>query len=122
LKKGIPFPVDDCHELRIKNLSLVNRLSIFCFLDNCAYRFTEPAFECLAAAGVKKKISLKAGEPLKELDSFLDEQRSDWIFGHLGYELMSATGTGNTGKPDGIGFEDLYFFVPDVVLKLEKHQ
>jgi len=100
----------------------VNRFSIFSLLDNCGYHFSEPAFECLVAAGVKKKFSPGSGDPLKELDSFLLKHESEWIFGHLGYELMPATVPAQADKPDGIGFEDFYFFIPEIVLKLEPQQ
>lgn len=103
-------------------LNWVNRFSIFSFLNNCDYHFSEPAFECLVAAGEKENISLKSGEPLDKLYPFFRLHGSDWIFGHLGYELMSASARGHTEKPDGIGFEDLYFYIPEIVLKLEQEQ
>ncbi|RZK45760.1 MAG: hypothetical protein EOO94_03815, partial [Pedobacter sp.] len=40
------------------------------------------------------------------------------MFGHLGYDLKNETEKLSSAHPDRIGFPDLYFFVPQVVVEL----
>ncbi len=119
MKKCISFPVTDFHIFKIQMLNWVNRFSIFCFLDNQFYDFTKPVFECLLAAGCKKNIEVQAGKAFEELQNFYDTEKGEWIFGHFGYDLKNETEKLYSDNVDGIGFKDLHFFVPEIVLELD---
>ena len=97
-------------------LNWVNRFSIFCFLDNQGYGHTDPAFECLVAAGSKRHVLLSGKGSFDALSEFAKRERGEWLFGHLGYDL-GAEGV-NGPVLDGIGFSDLHFFVPEIILRL----
>ena len=99
-------------------LNWVNRFNIFCFLDNCDYRFTEPAFDCLVATGSKRATTDKPRKAFQNLDEFLDANKEEWIFGHLGYDLKNENGSTQSELVDGIGFDDLFFFIPEIILQL----
>ncbi len=99
-------------------LNWVNRFSIFCFLDNRQYDFSAPAFECLVAAGCTASIEAEAGSAFQTLQNFQLVHKDDWLFGHLGYDLKNETGRQASAHFDGIGFSDLYFFVPEIILEL----
>jgi len=48
----------------------------------------------------------------------------DWLFGHFGYDLAAETEPPSESadphqKPDPIGFPDLFFFVPETVIRLQ---
>ena len=103
----------------MKMLNWCKPFNIFCLLDNLQYRFQEPAFECLMAVGAKKDISASAGNAFGQLKQFSAEQKS-WLFGHLSYDLKNETETLHSSNPDGIGFDDMYFFVPEIVLQLDQ--
>jgi para-aminobenzoate synthetase component I len=120
LTKSNYFAVDNFSEFRLKMLNWSNRFSIFCMLDNQQYSYTEPAFECLLAAGVKKSISAGANNAFALLQQ-LHNESSGWLFGHLGYDLKNETEALVSENPDGIGFADMFFFEPELVIKLFRH-
>ncbi len=115
------FPLYNFTEFKIQMLNWAKRFSIFCFLDNQQYNFTTPAFECLLAVGCKKNITLQAGTAFKELKNFC-VNNNGWLFGHLGYDLKNETEKLSSNNFDGVGFPDVHFFVPEVVIKLTQHQ
>ncbi len=119
VKKCIFFPVTDLNSFKIKMLNWVNRFSIFCFLDNREYDFEKPAFECLLAAGCKKEVRADAGDAFRRLRSFYDDAEGEWLFGHFGYDLKNETEVLRSGHTERTGFSDLYFFVPEWVIRLD---
>ena len=100
-------------------LNWVNRFNIFCLLDNRHYDFSKPAFECLLAAGSKQNIEMQAGKAFNELQNFYADNKDEWIFGHFGYDLKNETEKLNSNNADGVGFSDLHFFVPEILLELD---
>ena len=120
LKKGISFPVNNFTDFRIKMLNWVNRFNIFCFLDNQQYNFSASAFECLVAAGCKKKIEVNAGNAFEILEQFCAVNKNEWLFGHLGYDIKNETELLSSNNFDGIGFSDMHFFIPEIVLQLDQ--
>ena len=99
-------------------LNWVNRFNIFCLLDNRHYDFNKPAFECLLAAGSKVNVEMQVGKAFDALRSFYAENKNEWLFGHLGYDLKNETEKLSSANADGIDFSDLHFFVPEIVLEL----
>ena len=100
-------------------LNWANRFNIFCLLDNQHYNFTAPAFECLLAVGCKENITANAGTAFDKLKTFC-KHNDGWLFGHLAYDLKNETEKLYSKNFDGIGFDDLHFFVPEVVLQLSE--
>ena len=98
-------------------LNWANRFSIFCFLDNHQYNFEKPGFECLLAAGCKKRIETPPGNAFNDLKTF-SYNNPGWLFGHFGYDLKNETENLHSDHFDGIGFSSLHFFVPELVLQL----
>ena len=98
-------------------LNWVNRFSIFCFLDNQRYDFSKPAFECLLAAGCKRNIAVNAGKAYEELQNFYLLNKGEWLFGHFGYDLKNETEKLSSSHQGHIGFSDLHFFVPEMILE-----
>ncbi len=98
-------------------LNWVNRFNICVFLDNHQYVSDNNNVECLAAAGSLTSLQLSVGNALSQLEEF-QKQQQDWIFGHLAYDLKNEIESVHSSHPDGIGFPDLCFFVPEVVLQL----
>ncbi len=120
-------------------LSWADRFDIFCFLDNHGYGMPGHAVECLLGAGANERLEAAAGNALAQLADF-SAGRKDWLFGHLGYGLAEETepspagtaayssrpgissqavpGTPPLTAADPIGFPDLFFFVPHIVIEL----
>jgi para-aminobenzoate synthetase component I len=115
------FPINNFTEFRIQLLNWANQFNIFCLLDNQHYNFTAPAFECLLATGSKRTITAKAGTAFAALRTF-SKENNGWLFGHLGYDLKNETEKLQSQNFDGIGFDDLFFFEPELVIKLTEKQ
>lgn len=97
-------------------LNWANRFNICSFLDSQQYN-AEESFECLLAAGAIHSFSAMAGTAFEQLYSF-HQQHKDWLFGHLGYDLKNELEPISSSHPDNIGFADLFFFVPRVLVRL----
>ncbi len=107
-----------------------------------------PAFECLLAVGAVESFTAAAGHAFSGLSTWA-AQRQEWLFGHFAYDLATETepgpaivaaGPGIVHQPgslapaadpaarpnppapaaDPIGFPDLFFFVPEIVLQLSQ--
>lgn len=113
------FSLNNFTEFRIQMLNWANRFNIFCLLDNQHYHFDSPAFECLLAVGSKKNITANAGNAFETFRHFY-HNHNDWLFGHLGYDLKNETEQLQSGNFDDIGFDDLHFFVPEIVVRLSE--
>ena len=122
MKKCISFPVDDFNIFKTQMLNWVNQFNIFCLLDNRHYDFSQPAFECLLAAGSKVNIEMQAGRAFDALRHFYAANKNEWLFGHFGYDLKNETEKLSSCNEDGIGFSDLHFFVPEIVLELNSKE
>ncbi|WP_462242619.1 anthranilate synthase component I family protein [Ferruginibacter sp.] len=115
------FPLNNFTEFRIQMLNWANQFNIFCLLDNQHYNFSAPAFECLLAVGCKKSITVQSGHAFETLKEFYKNNKG-WLFGHFGYDLKNETEKLYSGNFDGIGFDDMNFFVPETVIKLTEKQ
>lgn len=117
------FSIRDFEQVKEKVLNWTQRFSTFCFLDNHQYPLHPHSEECLLAAGMKRQIKADAGDALKQLQDFIDASYRDgqtgaWLFGHLGYDLKNEIEQLSSGNPDGIGFPDLFFFEPEIIIRL----
>ena len=122
MKKAVTFPVNNFEEIKNKMLNWANQFSIFCFLDNNGYHFEKPAFECLLAVGCRRSIKANAGDAFGVLKTFANQNKGEWLFGHLSYDLKNETEDIQSDNFDGIQFPDIHFFVPEFVLELNKEQ
>lgn len=109
------FAITDFEEAKEKVLNWAQQFSTFCFLDNHRYQLEPHSAECLLAAGVKREIRSTAGQGPGNMDP-LNSPRPSWLFGHLGYGLLDETAS---ALPDPLGFDDLYFFEPQILVRLE---
>ncbi len=85
----------------------------------------------MLAAGVRREVKVDAGNALDQLQDFIN-YRSDgdrqtgcqtgWLFGHLGYDLKNEIEDVSSGNFDGVGFPDLYFFEPEVLVRLNEKE
>ena len=100
-------------------LNWANQFNICCFLDNHNYNITPHTYECILAVGADYLLEARAADAFQQLQNFSD-QHADWLFGHFGYDLKNEIEKLHSKNPDRIEFPDLLFFVPKVVLRLEK--
>lgn len=100
-------------------LNWASQFSICCFLDSHHYKIRPYSVDCMLAVGSLASIDCKAGSALTQLEQFQRDQQ-DWIFGHLAYDLKNEIESLESGRPDFIGFNDLSFFCPEVILILSE--
>jgi para-aminobenzoate synthetase component 1 len=82
-----------------------------CVLDSNGYTDPYGRYEYLIAAGAQH-ISSSGFDDLK---SFTEKHRS-WMFGYFGYELKNGIENLSSGNPDGLSFEESFFFIPEYVV------
>jgi para-aminobenzoate synthetase component I len=115
------FSISDFDQVKEKVLNWTKRFNTFCFLDNHQYQLEPHSMECLLAAGVQRDIQVNAGNALNQLEQFM-QQKNSWLFGHLAYDLKNEMEKLSSSNPDNIQFPDLYFFEPEVVIRLSEKE
>ncbi|HET9056143.1 MAG TPA: anthranilate synthase component I family protein [Chitinophagaceae bacterium] len=120
-RKFISFPTNNILYFKRQMLHWINQFSICCLLDNHQYQSAYNSYECLAGAGFISCFKAQTGTALKAFQNFCDLQ-SDWLFGHLSYDLKNETEGVTSANFDGIGFDDILFFVPQYVFYVSANQ
>ncbi|MES2779280.1 MAG: aminodeoxychorismate synthase component I [Bacteroidota bacterium] len=88
--------------------------------NECQSAFGLKNYELLIAAGVKHEV--KAGEmAFEKLDQFIREHQQEWSFGFLTYDLKNQLEALYSTHSDKIGFPELYFFVPQKLIVVDKN-
>jgi len=72
----------------------------------------------LLAIGVRNSYS---GNSLQGLQNFINK-KSSWLFGHLNYDLKEQIEGFSSGKPGKIGFPDIFFFEPAIIIRLSENK
>jgi para-aminobenzoate synthetase component I len=116
-RTGKRFPITDFTIVKQKVLTWANQFGILCFLDNHQYPSGTNSIECILAAGAKSYVSCDAGNALNALQQFIDKEQG-WLFGHMNYDLKNETEQLTSSHPDYIKFSDLFFFRPQLLIRL----
>ena len=117
--KKCQYKVDNFQELKNKMLNWTNRFSIFCFLDNHQYQVQPNVSECLLAAGCQQSFTSNEFNGLASLQQFINRQ-DGWLFGHFNYDLKNEIEELSSDHPDYLAFPDIFFFKPQVILRLNE--
>ncbi|MBS1746887.1 MAG: anthranilate synthase component I family protein [Bacteroidetes bacterium] len=98
-------------------LNWADRFGICCFLDNNDYYDPYHQYDCIIAAGATKVLK-DSDDIFSSLNCF-NTENDNWIFGHLGYDLKNKIELLESGHENRIGFPDVFFFIPEIVLILQ---
>lgn len=98
-----------------KNFSILNsNKNRFVEFPYPSYSF----YDVIAGAGIKKGLAASS-DSFGVLSKFCKENK-EWMFGHLCYDLKNETESClHSSHPDYIGFSDIDFFVPEIVVLLK---
>ena len=96
-------------------LSWANQFSICCFLDNNQYNTQHHSYEWLLAVDADAIFS-PSKNILDSLKHFSSTQ-SDWLFGHLSYDLKNEIENLNSAHSDNVQFPDIFLFQPQTVIQ-----
>lgn len=102
-------------------LSWLNQFSICCFLDNHQYSSKYNSVENIAAAGSIRYFTSTNNNIQEQLETFL-KKNNDWLFGHVSYDFKNKIELLHSNHFDGIAFPDLFFFQPEIVVRLSKNE
>ncbi|MBC7903624.1 MAG: anthranilate synthase component I family protein [Gemmatimonadaceae bacterium] len=114
------FPIINPGRVKQQMLSWIDQFHTACLLDSNHYNLSYRRFECIAAAGSADATVVHRGANLESLEKFLQD-KTGWFFGHLAYDLKNEIEALNSAHPDNIGFDDLHFFIPSVILRLSEN-
>jgi para-aminobenzoate synthetase component 1 len=115
-RKFTSYSITDFYQFKIQLLNYGKKFGNFCFLDNHGYDF-DKSLECVGGFGMAESID-SSTDSFFELNNVL--HKKDWVFGHIAYDLKNKIENLSSHNPDGIGFPDFYFFVPEIVFILSK--
>ena len=111
----------------VKNISLfkrqmlnwANQFSICCFLDSHSYEDKYHLFDCLLAIDSVGTFCPEENILSQLNDFYLNSD--GWIFGHVGYDLKNEIEDLTSTHVNKIGFPDIFFFLPRIVISLNDH-
>lgn len=115
------FNLENYTTFKQELLAWANRAGSCAFLDSHHYNDAYHKHDCIVGSGVTDSFQTQAGSALDQLKDWLKQNTGKWIFGHLGYGLKKETEQILTTNPDFNNFPDLYFFIPETVIKLNSN-
>lgn len=110
------FLIADIDIFKQKVLNWLKPFGTFCFLDSNKY---SSDYELLVGAGAARAFASSAPNALQQFQSFINEKQG-WLFGHFGYELNTDDNISRTAKIDLLGFDDIFFFEPEIIISVTK--
>lgn len=134
-KNTVRFNVEDLQVFKRKAFAWANQFEVISYLDSNQYPNDKYAsFEALLAVGAESEIisaapiSPSAGEmessnaknSFEALKNFHNEKK-DWLFGFLTYDLKNETEDLSSNNFDGIELPNLHFFQPKIVIEFPKN-
>jgi para-aminobenzoate synthetase component I len=111
------WPLAAPETFKIQLLHWLDPHSTFVYFDSHGQARAE--WDCLAAVGVLAALEAQAGNALEQLRHF-QQEKADWLFGFLGYDLKNEVERLHSGHPDGVEFPDLFFFQPEIIIGLRE--
>lgn len=88
----------------------------FCNGESC----TSSKFDLLASVGEINSAKLNTSS-FEALEGLL-EQTKDWLLGYFSYDLKNELENLHSENIDGLGFPDLFFFQPELLLTIESNK
>jgi para-aminobenzoate synthetase component 1 len=109
--------IPETEKFKAQMLIWANQFNICALLDNHQYQSPYQNIDCVLAVGAFDDC-LPTANHLQELNQWL-KGKTQRVFGHLSYDLKeSITGIVSTHE-NKVGFPELYFFEPEIVLELK---
>jgi para-aminobenzoate synthetase component 1 len=110
------------HLLKQKAAYWANQFDVAMVLDSneCEHALNIGKFELLIVVGVKQELTSKTNA-FEELKAFKELHKNEWIFGWLTYDLKNQLEKLESANEDNIGFESMYFFVPQKLIAIDSN-
>lgn len=102
---------EQVQEIKYKMLNWSKQFGIFLYLDSNDYTNQYSRYECMLGVS-DSKLTINSWDELVNHTT----QNKDWVLGHIAYDHKNNLESKLSSQhPAGIGFQDLSFFVPEVV-------
>lgn len=103
------------HSLKSQLLSWASQFREVIWLDSNDIPHTHAHYRAILAVEAQEELSLSHPGSFDQLDQW-QQQRQDWLFGYLGYDLKNEVEDLKSENPDGLAFPEMYFFRPKRLL------
>lgn len=116
MRQTATFPIEDLEFWKKQLLYWATGHEFATYLDSNEH--IGSAWECLAAAGAVEVLEATTGDAFGQLCKFQQEKK-DWLFGFLGYDLKNELEALSSQNFDGVGLPDLGFYRPKTVARIK---
>ncbi|MEO6883417.1 MAG: anthranilate synthase component I family protein [Bacteroidia bacterium] len=121
MRKFSTHTLQNVPEFKLKLLQWAQQFDKVCYLNsNDSLTKNYSSFDFSLAVGAVAEITPSQGECFNALQKFHDEKK-DWLFGFLSYDLKNEIEDLTSNNPDFLGFPLLHFFQPEFIFILEKN-
>ena len=112
------FTVEDILVFKRKAFAWASQFEVVSYLDSNQHQSKYSKFEALLAVGVEDDIlpNQRDISSFELLKNFYD-QKKDWLFGFLTYDLKNEIEELTSANFDGIDLPNIHFFQPKIVIK-----
>lgn len=121
-KKNVFYP-DNISAFKSQVLQWAKQYDVICFLDNNDYpNYPHNGQEFLLAVGSEEELIHHTHSSPNGFDKLKEWRagRACWMFGMLGYDLKNEVEDLQSSNFDGLGFPDLHFFRPSIVIECKE--
>ncbi|MGB3948838.1 MAG: aminodeoxychorismate synthase component I [Bacteroidia bacterium] len=119
--KKITYPLQaNNRNINIDELS--KQFDCLCMLNsNCDANQHQHIYKnTLIAIGKTSELIVNEKDALKQLEAFCNAQKNNWMFGYLSYDLKNEIEQLHSNNNNKIEFPLLHFFVPEIVIDIDK--
>ncbi|HMI05459.1 MAG TPA: anthranilate synthase component I family protein [Pedobacter sp.] len=111
--------VRDLHSFKQQALHWAATFDACCCFDSNNYPDRYGRFDFLIAAGIDDGMECKSsGNAFESLKSFYNDKKN-WMFGLMGYDLKNEVEQLHSDNSDNLGFPEMFFFVPKYLLSVK---
>ena len=118
MRKTVTHTLRDPALFKLQLLKWAQQFREIAFLDSNNSIQKYSSYDCIVAVDAFTSIQTDYSKAFEELKEY-QEKISDYIFGHLSYDLKNGTEEITSSNFDGLGFSDLHFFQPKKIFKIQ---
>ena len=118
MRKTVTHTLRDPALFKLQLLKWTQQFREIAFLDSNNSIQKYSSYDCIVAVDAFTSIQTDYSRAFEELKEY-QEKISDYIFGHLSYDIKNGTENITSSNFDGLGFSDIHFFQPKKIFKIQ---
>ena len=118
-KNTITFSIKDMPLFKKKAFAWATQFEVVNYLDSNQHTSKYSNFEALLAVGAEDEVISSSEFSSFELLKKFHDEKKDWLFGFLSYDLKNEIEDLTSHNFDGIELPNLHFFQPKFVIELQ---